>query len=342
MFGGGLISNCFVMTAAAASRLRRWIFCALMLMIWVPAAQSQQVFFEDFGACTSAGGPSLHNTAVALPTPIRLTLFYPSGSVSCSGWTFTGDSRLVAYASGTPFPGSATKGIWLNEANLGFIDGRMDRSFTGLTIGHTYRVSAQAWTDDVDAATAIGLDFGPVTTSLPMAAGSGPQSISADVCAKATSLNLSLYENGATNSSPIVTNVKLEDLNTPCLIAGFFTVGGSVVGLAPGNSVVLLNNGGSSLTVNANGTFTFTASAPDTSAYAATVGTQPTGQICTVTQGAGTVAGANVTNILVTCVAVVVPAVATAVPTSSTWALILTSVLLLLFALRRVTRGSRR
>ena len=37
----------------------------------------------------------------------------------------------------------------------------MSRTVTGLTVGHTYRVSAQAWTDNVNSPTALGLDFGP-------------------------------------------------------------------------------------------------------------------------------------------------------------------------------------
>ena len=64
------------------------------------------------------------------------------------------------------------------------------------------------------------------------------------------------------------------------------------------------DNGGDSLTLTANGTFTFkTAVTGPTDAYAVTVNTQPTtpNQICTVANGSGT-ATANVTNVAVTCV----------------------------------------
>jgi len=83
-----------------------------------------------------------------------------------------------------------------------------------------------------------------------------------------------------------------------------YTVGGTVTGLATGNSVVLLNNGGDPTTVSANTTFTFaTALAPFTQ-YAVTVGTQPAGQTCTVTDGSGTSSGTtDVTNVSVTCAA---------------------------------------
>jgi hypothetical protein len=83
------------------------------------------------------------------------------------------------------------------------------------------------------------------------------------------------------------------------------TIGGTVSGLATGDSVILQDNGGDSLTVTANGPFTFkTAVTGPTDAYAVTVLTQPStpNQICTVASGSGT-AAANVTNVAVTCVA---------------------------------------
>lgn len=82
------------------------------------------------------------------------------------------------------------------------------------------------------------------------------------------------------------------------------TIGGTISGLAPGASVILQDNGGDSLTLTANGAFTFkTPVTGPTDAYAVTVNTQPTSpnQICTVTSGSGT-ATANVTNVGVSCV----------------------------------------
>src|SRR6267378_1380769 len=82
------------------------------------------------------------------------------------------------------------------------------------------------------------------------------------------------------------------------------TIGGTVSGLVvPGSSVILQNNGGDSLTVTANGSFTFKTPVTGTDVYAVTVVTQAVGpnQICTVTNGSG-VASANVTNVAVNCV----------------------------------------
>jgi len=82
-----------------------------------------------------------------------------------------------------------------------------------------------------------------------------------------------------------------------------YTVGGTVSGLATGNSVVLQNNGGGDLTVNADGGFTFATALADGSAYSVTVLTDPAmpNQMCTVTNGSGTLNGANVTNVSVNC-----------------------------------------
>ncbi|MGB7283125.1 MAG: kelch repeat-containing protein [Candidatus Acidiferrum sp.] len=82
------------------------------------------------------------------------------------------------------------------------------------------------------------------------------------------------------------------------------TIGGTVSGLVANSSVVLQDNGGDSLTITANGAFTFkTPVTGPTDAYAVTVLTQPVNpnQICTVANGSGT-ASANVTNVAVTCV----------------------------------------
>jgi hypothetical protein len=81
-----------------------------------------------------------------------------------------------------------------------------------------------------------------------------------------------------------------------------YAVGGSVNGLA-GSGLVLQLNGGTDLTINESGAYAFPALA-DGSDYAVTVKTQPTGtpaQTCIVTNGSGTLNGADAVNIDVTC-----------------------------------------
>ena len=80
-----------------------------------------------------------------------------------------------------------------------------------------------------------------------------------------------------------------------------FTVGGSLTGLFSGASVVLQINGSNDRMLTTDGNFVFPALA-DGTAYAVTVATQPTGQACTVNNGSGTLAGANISNVTVSCV----------------------------------------
>ena len=80
-----------------------------------------------------------------------------------------------------------------------------------------------------------------------------------------------------------------------------YTIGGSVMGLASGASIVLLDNNGDALTVSANGTFVFATALSSGSTYVITVKTQPTGQTCSVSAGSGTVGSANVSNVVVSC-----------------------------------------
>jgi 6-phosphogluconolactonase (cycloisomerase 2 family) len=77
-----------------------------------------------------------------------------------------------------------------------------------------------------------------------------------------------------------------------------------VTGLAA-SGLVLLNSGGDALPIDSNGEFAFATSVPNGGAYSITVGTQPNIgplQVCSVTNGAGNVAGASVTNVAVACV----------------------------------------
>jgi cysteine-rich repeat protein len=86
-------------------------------------------------------------------------------------------------------------------------------------------------------------------------------------------------------------------------IEGSFRIGGVVSGLA-GSGLVLQNNAGDDLAIGADGGFTFATPLVDGSAYEVTVLTQPGGlsQTCTLDSGVGTLAGADVDNVVVTCV----------------------------------------
>jgi hypothetical protein len=102
-----------------------------------------------------------------------------------------------------------------------------------------------------------------------------------------------------TNVTANVTGVTVTCTTNPVTA----TIGGTVSGLVANSSVILQDNGGDSLTVTANGTFTFKTPVTGADVYLVTVLTQPINpnQICTVTGGSGT-ATANVTTVGVNCV----------------------------------------
>ncbi len=81
-----------------------------------------------------------------------------------------------------------------------------------------------------------------------------------------------------------------------------FTVGGSVSGLE-GEGLVLHNNGGDDLAIDADGSFTFATPVDDGNDYAVTVASQPADpiQTCTVSDGSGRIDGADITAIQVSC-----------------------------------------
>jgi hypothetical protein len=82
-----------------------------------------------------------------------------------------------------------------------------------------------------------------------------------------------------------------------------YTVGGTLTGLPAGDTVTLQDNGSDNLTLSTNGTFTFPTALPNGHAYSVTVsgtsGGTPT--TFTLTNGSGTISGANVTNVAVQC-----------------------------------------
>ena len=104
-----------------------------------------------------------------------------------------------------------------------------------------------------------------------------------------------------TNGTGTVAGMDVTNVQVDC-VTNTFTVGGSVSGLA-GSGLVLQNNAGDDLTISANGVFTFPTPLNDGSAYNVTVASQPgmPNQFCSVTNGSGTLAGANVTNVQITC-----------------------------------------
>ncbi len=80
-----------------------------------------------------------------------------------------------------------------------------------------------------------------------------------------------------------------------------FTIGGAVNNLS--GTLVLQNNGGDDLTITKNGSFAFKTTLTNTTAYLVTTKIQPSGQTCTISNGNGSVDGADITDVAINCVA---------------------------------------
>jgi len=86
-----------------------------------------------------------------------------------------------------------------------------------------------------------------------------------------------------------------------CSTIADYTIGGTLSGLNSGAQITLQDNGSDLLTLSANGTFTFHAAVNQGGSYNVTVSTQPTDELCTVSQGVGSNVAANITSVAVSC-----------------------------------------
>ncbi len=100
--------------------------------------------------------------------------------------------------------------------------------------------------------------------------------------------------------SGTVQGADVTNVTVICATDRTFTVGGTVTGLhRPG--LVLQNNGGDDLKLRTDGAFHFRSLVADGGAYVVTIKRQPARQFCVLANDAGTVAGADVTDVAVTC-----------------------------------------
>jgi len=96
-----------------------------------------------------------------------------------------------------------------------------------------------------------------------------------------------------------------------------YTVGGTVSGLVGG--LVLQNDVGDDLSISSDGTFTFSTALYDGDTYRVTVLTPPSGQACSITNASGTISGANVTDVTVTCTDTNVVEITDDIGVATTW-----------------------
>jgi hypothetical protein len=100
-----------------------------------------------------------------------------------------------------------------------------------------------------------------------------------------------------------ITSTDISNILVTCDSTAPFIIGGTVNGLI-GSGLVIQNNGGDNLGLNADGGFSFPTPLNTNDTYSVTVFTQPSSpnQICSVSNASGTVASADISDVLVSCV----------------------------------------
>ncbi|MGD9832327.1 MAG: Calx-beta domain-containing protein [Piscinibacter sp.] len=174
------------------------------------------------------------------------------------------------------------------------------------TGGSTGAVSATFAT--LDGTGRAGIDYQPVLTTVHFGDGdSGTRVVEVPIIPNTLdeadrTVLLALSEPGgcASLGAPSSAVLTIEDDDPPAQTS--FTVGGTVTGLA--GSGLTIENLGRSQSITANGSFQLDAPLPSGSIYRIQVTAQPVNprQACTLTNGEGTVAGANVTDVQIDCV----------------------------------------
>ncbi len=103
-----------------------------------------------------------------------------------------------------------------------------------------------------------------------------------------------------TNGSGTMGTAAVQDVQVVCS-TNTRTLGGTISGLAGGESLTLHDSAGGSLAQTVNGSFTLPQRIAQGSAYSVTVAAQPATQTCTVSNGTGIVGGTDVSNVQVVC-----------------------------------------
>ncbi len=102
----------------------------------------------------------------------------------------------------------------------------------------------------------------------------------------------------ASSNTGTIAGANVTDVSIVCSV-NTYSVGGTVSGLS--GTIVLQNNGADNLTITTNSAFTFSTEVADTSPYSVTILSDPVLQNCSVSNASGTISGADVTNVSVTC-----------------------------------------
>ena len=236
-------------------------------------------------------GSSFASGSLAAGTELTLSVTGSTLSFSENGVveiTAT-DTSLTGGAPGIMAYGTSTAGDWVGGTN-GASSGPY--SIGGTVSGLSGTVGLENNGGDPLSISANGT----FTFDAPLAQGA---SYSVTVTTEPSGQVCSVANGSGIVGSGNVTNVSVTCGTPGGTGSGPYSIGGTVSGLS--GRAILENNGGDPLSISANGTFTFDSLLAQSTPYAVTVSTDPSGQACTVANGSGTVGSANVTNVSVTC-----------------------------------------
>lgn len=194
---------------------------------------------------------------------------------------------VLVFLSGCNWLDSETPAT--NLADLSISVGQLQPGFSSSTLAYTATVPGD--TDSITLTLSASYTSDTVTVnSVPVNAISGSISVPLNPGANTITIVVSSADRTRTQTYTVVV--------TRTALA--YSVGGTVSGFAA--EFTLQNNAGDDLVIAADGAFEFATPVTDGDDYAVTVSTQPAGQMCSVTNGAGTIASADVTDVAVDCV----------------------------------------
>jgi len=244
-------------------------------------------------------------------TPEVVCLINSADAANCAGKTGVTFAHV-----GTPLTNAG------GTITLTFAREYTFENFTCSTVGEPKRsVTAGSFTSNPTTTYSVGGNVSGLTSSVTLQNNGGDDIIkttndgftftaqaegsdyAVTVSSQPTGQTCTVTNGSGTNIATNITNVTVTCVTD---VVPTYSVGGTVSGLT-GTVTLYEDTFGQDLAVSANGSFAFVTELEDGVAYAVTVLAQPAGQTCSVTNGSGTIAAADVTNVTVTCVTDVIP-----------------------------------
>jgi uncharacterized repeat protein (TIGR03803 family) len=218
------------------------------------------------------------STSFTMPTPVAFGSAYAVAvQAAPSGLTCSADN-----ASGTMPAGNVASVVVTCS----------DQSYT---VGGTISGLVSGGMVLANGSDTLAVNSGALSFTMPTAV-AYTSAYALTVQAQPPGLSCSVSNGAGTMGSAAVTNIAVT------CSANTYTLGGTISGLAA-SGLVLLDNGGDATALSAHATqFTMNTGVAYGAAYAITVQTPPTGLVCSVSNGTGTMGAADVASVSIACV----------------------------------------